>query len=224
VKRAEHSIPFLTDKLDFPPAHYANLDGLLAVGGDLSPKRLIKAYNNGIFPWFNDDSIILWWSPDPRMVLFPQELKISRSMQRTMHSGGFSISRNQQFAKVIESCARLPRNGQHGTWITPEMQKAYLELHRMGIAISYETWMDNNLVGGLYGIDLGHVFCGESMFHTETDASKFAFVHLVQDLRASGYKCIDCQVYNPHLASLGARELPRGEFLGYLKGDSERAR
>jgi leucyl/phenylalanyl-tRNA--protein transferase len=220
VKKSESKVYFLTESPVFPPAHLANSEGLLAVGGDLSPERLIAAYRQGIFPWFNDDSLILWWSPDPRMVLFPSNLKVSASMQRIIKSGKFRVSQNQAFEEVVRQCAIVRRKGQPGSWITPEMQKAYLKLHKLGFAKSYEVWERDKLVGGLYGIDLGHVFCGESMFHRVSNASKFAFVRLVEDLKVKGYALIDCQVYNPHLESLGAEEVPRDRFLEILKGNN----
>lgn len=191
------------------------------MGGDLSPERLLAAYSQGIFPWFNDDALILWWSPDPRMVLFPKMLNISRSMRRVLNSGRFRLSRNKAFDLVVAGCAGSPRSGQAGTWITAGMQEAYIELHRRGVANSYETWMGDELVGGIYGVDVGHVFCGESMFHSVSNASKFALIGMVHDLQARGYEMIDCQVFNPHLASLGAREIPRKEYLGYLKGNHQ---
>ncbi|MBT8179308.1 MAG: leucyl/phenylalanyl-tRNA--protein transferase, partial [Eudoraea sp.] len=160
--------------MEFPPIEHANAEGLLAVGGDLSVKRLMLAYSNGIFPWFNEDALILWWSPDPRMVLFPDKVKISKSMRRLIHADVFEIRVNTAFEEVIKHCAAVPRAGQRGTWITDEMTKAYLQLHHMGIAKSYEVWQDGKLVGGLYGVDLGHVFCGESMFSLVDNASKFA--------------------------------------------------
>lgn len=218
MKKVVNTIPFLSEKLVFPPVQEANSDGLLAVGGDLSPERLLCAYERGIFPWFNDDSLILWWSPDPRMVLLPDKLKVTSSMQAVLDSGRFSITKNLQFERVIKACATIPRKGQPGTWITPGMQAAYLDLHLRGIAKSYETWHNGKLVGGLYGIDLGHIFCGESMFHTESDASKFAFVKLVEDLKEAAYTLVDCQVYNTHLESLGAEEIPRAKFLEVLNG------
>ena len=158
MKKQKNSITFLTDKLEFPSIDNASSDGLIAVGGDLSPERLLLAYSKGIFPWFNEDSLILWWSPDPRMVLFPQKIKISRSMKKVLSGGHFRMTKNQCFEKVIENCAGIRRKGQEGTWITQAMKKAYLELHRRGYAVSYEVWEGNELVGGLYGIELEHVF------------------------------------------------------------------
>lgn len=208
----------LNHRLQFPNVDEADNDGLLAVGGDLSPERLMLAYRNGIFPWFNEDSLILWWSPDPRMVLFPEKVKISSSMQKVIRSGKFRLSWNTQFEKVIDACAVIKRKDQGGTWITPEMKKAYISLHELGFAKSVEVWEGDLLVGGLYGIDLGHVFCGESMFSRSSNASKFAFIHLVKTLGEQNYKLIDCQVYTAHLESLGAEEIPRKDFIEMLKG------
>jgi leucyl/phenylalanyl-tRNA--protein transferase len=207
----------LTHRLLFPNVENADDDGLLAVGGDLSPDRLLLAYMNGIFPWFNEDSMILWWSPDPRMVLFPNKIKISKSMQQLIKSGRFKTTWNTQFEKVVNACSIVKRKGQEGTWITPEMKGAYLKLHQMGIAKSMEVWENDELVGGLYGIDLGKVFCGESMFSKRSNASKFAFINLAQELEQKEYKLIDCQVYTDHLASLGAEEIPRQQFIKILK-------
>jgi leucyl/phenylalanyl-tRNA--protein transferase len=207
----------LTHRLLFPNVENADDDGLLAVGGDLSPDRLLLAYMNGIFPWFNEDSMILWWSPDPRMVLFPNKIKISKSMQRLIKSGRFKTTWNTQFEKVVNACSIVKRKGQEGTWITPEMKGAYLKLHQMGIAKSMEVWENDELVGGLYGIDLGKVFCGESMFSRRSNASKFAFINLAQELEQKEYKLIDCQVYTDHLASLGAEEISRQQFIKILK-------
>ena len=176
------------------------------------------AYRSGIFPWFSDDSLILWWSPDPRAVLFPHKLKVSRSMRQLLRKGRFRVTRNRSFTEVISHCARVGRKGQKGTWITERMQQAYEELHKLGHAISYEVWEDNNLVGGLYGIDLGGVFCGESMFSLVPNASKAAFIHLVGDLEGQNYRCVDCQVYSEHLGTLGAEEIPRAAFMKLLTG------
>lgn len=207
----------LNHRLLFPDVEKADEDGLLAVGGDLSPERLLLAYKNGIFPWFNEDSMILWWSPDPRMVLFPEKVKISKSMAQVMKSNKFRITWNTEFEKVINACSAIIRKGQHGTWITPEMKSAYLKLHQMGIAKSIEVWENDLLVGGLYGIDLGNVFCGESMFSSTSNASKFAFICLAKELQQKKYKLIDCQVYTAHLESLGAEEIPRKQFMAILK-------
>lgn len=219
MKKKNSKIYFLTDQLEFPPAENANEDGLLAVGGDLSPARLLLAYKSGIFPWFNEDSLILWWSPDPRMVLFPKKIKISKSMRQILSGKRFRLTRNRSFKEVIENCAEIERTGQKGTWITDKMKEGYLQLHHQGIARSYEVWEEGKLVGGLYGIDLGHVFCGESMFSKTSNASKYAFIHLARDLEEQDYKFIDCQVYNRHLESLGAEEIPRKEFLELLQAE-----
>lgn len=197
----------------FPHPHEADADGLLALGGDLSPERLLVAYSNGIFPWFNEDSPILWWSPDPRMVLFPSELIISRSLARTVRKGEFDITYDTAFERVITACATTPRPGQDGTWIVPEMVDAYIDLHCLGFAHSVEAWQDGELAGGLYGVAVGRAFFGESMFWRRSNASKVAFVHLVERLRAHGYHFIDCQQKTAHLASLGARPISRGDFL-----------
>mgnify|MGYP003664451705 CR=1 FL=1 len=210
---------FLLDhRLQFPNVENADDEGLLAFGGDLSPERLLLAYRNGIFPWFNEDSLILWWSPDPRMVLYPEKIKISNSMLQVIKSKRFRISWNTQFEKVIDACSAIKRKDQKGTWITPEMKSAYLRLHQMGIAKSIEVWENDLLVGGLYGIDLGSVFCGESMFSKTSNASKYAFICLAKDLQHKEYKLIDCQVYTAHLESLGAEEIPRKQFIKILKG------
>tara|TARA_R110002051_G_scaffold145817_1_gene218760 strand:- start:17620 stop:18252 length:633 start_codon:yes stop_codon:yes gene_type:complete len=208
---------FLSDALEFPSVESANSDGLLAAGGDLSPERVLLAYKNGIFPWFNEDSLVLWWSPDPRMVLFPEKIRISKSMRKVLHSKQFRLTKNTCFERVVEKCSKVKRMGQEGTWITPNMKKAYIRLHELGVARSYEVWEEDNLVGGLYGIDLGHIFCGESMFSTVSNASKFAFIHLAQELKLKNYKLIDCQVYTEHLERLGAEEITRKEFIEFLK-------
>ena len=212
---------FLTERLEFPPVSRANEEGLLAVGGDLSPERLILAYRNGIFPWFNEDSLILWWCPDPRMVLFPSKVRISKSMRKLINSDAFEVRINTVFEEVIDSCASIQRSGQEGTWITVQMKKAYMRLYELGVAKSYEIWQDDELVGGLYGVDLGHVFCGESMFSLVDNASKFALIKLAGELDKKGYSLIDCQLYTPHLESMGAEEIPRESFLKYLKGEDQ---
>ena len=212
---------FLSERLFFPPVETANAEGLLAVGGDLTPERLILAYQNGIFPWFNEDSLILWWSPNPRMVLFPEKIKISKSMRKVLKSNQFRWSKNTCFAKVIEYCSSVKREGQEGTWLTHNMKEAYLKLHASGFAHSYEVWENDILVGGLYGIDMGHVFCGESMFSTKSNASKFAFIKMVQELREKEYKLIDCQIHTSHLESLGAEEIPRKDFMKILYNEQE---
>lgn len=209
---------FLGPQDEFPPAETADSVGLLAFGGDLSAQRLMSAYNHGIFPWYDSSQPVLWWSPDPRMVLFPKNLRISKSMRQIIKKNVFEVTFNQEFPQVIKNCATAPREGQEGTWITPGMLKAYIELHHLGYAESVEVWQEQELVGGLYGIYLRdkNVFCGESMFTKKSNASKFGFIRLVQKLEAEGVTLIDCQIYTEHLASLGAEEIPRSEFLKYL--------
>ena len=210
----------LTEKLEFPNQNQATSEGLLAVGGDLSAERLLLAYQNGIFPWFNsDEDLILWWTPDPRFVLFPDRLKVSKSMAQVLRNKDFTVTVNKDFEAVITECSRAKRSGQAGTWITQEMIKAYTKLHQLGYAKSVEVWQNEKLVGGFYGIDLGNgVFCGESMFTKVSNASKVAFISFIQHTQ---YKIIDCQVYTKHLESLGAEEIGRDEFLSYLKGNSK---
>ncbi|NAS31284.1 leucyl/phenylalanyl-tRNA--protein transferase [Flavobacteriaceae bacterium R38] len=209
---------YLTNNIEFPPVHQATKEGIVAVGGDLSTDRLLLAYKSGIFPWFEEDSIILWWSPDPRMVLFPEKLKVSKSMKKILKKDIFKVTFNTCFEEVISNCAKIKRDGQEGTWITNEMKKAYCKLHEMGYAKSVEVWQNDELVGGLYGIDIPPVFCGESMFTKVDNASKIAFIHLVENLKEKDYKLIDCQVYTDHLSSLGAEEIPRDEFIKLLNG------
>ena len=206
-------IPWLRGNAPFPPVEKAlkSPNGLLCAGGDLSPQRLVDAYSRGIFPWFSEGDPILWWSPDPRMVLFPGELKVSRSLRRKVERGAFETRVDTAFEDVIAHCAE-PRAGQAGTWIVPEMVRAYTSLHELGFAHSVESWRDGELVGGLYGVSLGRVFFGESMFSREPDASKVALVRLVERLRLQGCELIDCQQATAHLASLGAREIRRKEF------------
>lgn len=207
-------IPLLTKYADFPPLEMALAEpnGLLAAGADLSPKRLLIAYRQGIFPWFNQGEPILWWSPDPRMILFPNELKISRSLKKTLKKGGYEIRIDSAFNQVMQACA-APRDGQTGTWIHPEMIAAYTALHKMGIAHSVETWIDGELMGGLYGIAQGKMFFGESMFSRASDTSKIAFVYLIKQLQQWNFGMVDCQMKTAHLASFGAREIPRKEFI-----------
>ena len=208
----------LSKEIEFPPVHLANEDGLLAIGGDLSIERLKLAYKSGIFPWYNQGEPIIWYSPDPRMVLFPSDLRISKSMKQVIRKKEFTITYNQHFSEVISNCKQIYRPSDLGeTWITDEMQRAYIKLHKKGIAKSVEVWKNRELVGGLYGVDLGTVFCGESMFSKESNASKLAFIYLTQKLEKKNYKVIDCQVYNPHLESLGAKEISRGDFLKFLE-------
>lgn len=207
----------LTEDLAFPPPEFAGNDGLLAVGGDLSVRRLLLAYSAGIFPWYCEGQPILWWSPDPRLVLLPEELKVSRSLGKTIRRNVFEITLDEAFREVIASCARVHREEQGETWITGEMIDAYNELYRLGFAHSVESRREGRLVGGLYGVALGGVFFGESMFSTEADSSKVAFHALVREIRLRGIELIDCQVSTRHLKSLGAREIPRAEFLYRLQ-------
>lgn len=210
---------YLTEDLWFPNPEQGPADSPLAIGGDLSPERLMLAYQSGIFPWFSDGEPLLWWSPDPRMVLFPDHLKVSKSLRKTIQKADFKITMNADFEGVIRACAGIKRNGQQGTWITDDMVAAYNELHEMGHAHSVEVWQDKELVGGLYGIDLPQfrVFCGESMFSKVSDASKVGFVFFVYTLLKRDYRLIDCQMYTDHLASLGALEMNRTVFLSYLQ-------
>ena len=211
-------IPWLRGNAPFPPVSKAlsSPNGLLCAGGDLSPVRILDAYAHGIFPWFSTGDPILWWSPDPRMVLFPEELKVSHSLRKALARGAYETRYDTAFRRVMEECAQ-PRDGQGGTWIVPEMIEAYTTLHERGHAHSVESWLDGELVGGLYGMALGKVFFGESMFARATDASKVALVRLVARLRTEDYRLIDCQQATGHLASLGAREIPREEFVQRLR-------
>lgn len=205
----------LDNELIFPPVQLAEPDGLLAVGGDLSAKRLLLAYRNGIFPWYEGDHI-LWWCPDPRFVLFPQELKVSKSMKQLLKQDAFEFTINKDFAGVISSCKTISRRNQSGTWITDEVKAAFTHLHELGYAHSAEVWRNGVLAGGLYGIRIGQLFFGESMFSRESNASKYAFIRYVDYLQREGVKLIDCQVYTPHLESLGARMVSRESFLESL--------
>lgn len=205
------------DDCFFPPADRANDDGLLAFGGDLSPQRLLVAYANGIFPWFNDGEPIMWWSLDPRLVIRPGEMRVSKSLRRTLKSGRFEVRIDANFRDVMLHCAQTPRKDQDGTWIVDEMVDAYCHLHELGVAHSFETYEDGALVGGLYGIAIGKAFFGESMFHTVADASKVAFHHLHQFLLQRDFQLIDCQQETNHLKSLGAYTIPRSEFLKEVK-------
>jgi len=204
---------WLTDKIEFPPYERTSSEGIIALGGDLSPERLMHAYYRGIFPWYSEEYPILWHCPPKRMVLFPEELKISKSMRKVLQKKSFTITENQAFKRVIHQCKTIKRKEETGTWITDDMERAYMKLHELGHAKSIEVWLENELIGGLYGIEMGNIFCGESMFSRVSNASKVAFIHLVQ---LKKYKLIDCQVYNDHLASLGAREITREEFLKAL--------
>lgn len=212
-------IPWLTEGEPFPPVEEALADpnGLLCAGGDLSPKRLLDAYRQGIFPWYSAGEPILWWSPNPRMVLFPAEFRVSRSLRRLLRSARCEVRLDSDFASVVRACAETPRAGQAGTWITREMQRAYGRLFELGIAHSVETWRDGRLIGGLYGLAIGGIFYGESMFSRASDASKIAAAHLARFLEEEGFGMIDCQMSTPHLASLGAREIPRARFLSSLR-------
>ena len=206
---------FLSDKIEFPDIQLADEDGLLAIGGDLSVDRLIHAYQNGIFPWYEEDQPILWWSPDPRFVLYPDKLKVSKSMKKVLKNQEFSITQNKAFRDVVIQCSKVKRKGQSSTWITPEMISSYCKLQEQGWAKSVEVWKDEVLVGGLYGVDLKNgVFCGESMFSSIDNASKAGFITLVKH---NQYQLIDCQIHTNHLESLGAEEIPRVEFLKFLK-------
>ena len=208
---------FALDKsLQFPPVELAESDGLLAIGGDLSVDRLLLAYRSGIFPWYEGDHI-LWWCPHPRFVLFPGNLKVSKSMQQVIKKNTFHFTINKAFQEVIHNCKQSKRKDQDGTWITNEVEKAYINLHRLGYAFSAEAWQDEKLVGGLYGIKIGKVFFGESMFSNVSNASKFAFISYVSQLEKEGIELIDCQVYTSHLESLGAAMIPREKFVGLLQ-------
>lgn len=205
----------LSSTLWFPPVDDAMEDGLLAMGGDVSVDRLLLAYRKGIFPWYDGDTP-LWWSPDPRFVLYPHKLKVSKSMELLIRKKAFRFSVNKDFPAVIRSCKELQRLGQDGTWITDELEMALIQLHKMGYAHSAEAWLEQELVGGLYGIRLGKLFFGESMFSKASNASKFAFIHFVQQLKKENVHLIDCQVYTTHLESLGAEMIPRKEFIAAL--------
>jgi leucyl/phenylalanyl-tRNA---protein transferase len=208
---------FALDKeLVFPPVHLAEPDGLLAIGADLSTERLLLAYRNGIFPWYEGEHI-LWWCPDPRFVLFPNELKIGKSIKPLLKKNEFAFTNNKAFSQVIHHCKETKRPGQQGTWITDEVEKAYCKMHELGYAHSAEVWKDDELVGGIYGIKLGKVFFGESMFSKESNASRFAFIKYVQQLKEEGIELIDCQVYTEYLESFGARMIERKEFIKYLQ-------
>lgn len=207
----------LDKRIVFPNPSLAEEDGLLAVGGDLSTERLLLAYRHGIFPWYNDDTPILWYSPHERFVLFPDELKISKSMRQVLRSGHFRVTYDQSFAEVIDACSTVSRKGQPGTWITADMKKAYIRLHKEGHAHSVEVWRDEELVGGLYGVQVGEVFCGESMFSKVSNASKVALISMCN---TGNYKLIDCQVYTEHLESMGARMTNRDEYLEILQNNA----
>jgi leucyl/phenylalanyl-tRNA--protein transferase len=207
----------LVDDLVFPPPDYADPSGLIAVGGDLSSERLLEAYRVGIFPWYSEDQPILWWSPDPRFILEPDEFKVSHSLKKTLQRKCFQVTFDRVFEEVIAACATVPREGQRGTWITPEMHDAYIKLHGLGYAHSVETWFGGKLVGGLYGVSLGKAFFGESMFHHKADASKVALAMLVEKLKSWSFHFIDSQMTTEHMISLGAKEIPRRIFLKRLQ-------
>jgi leucyl/phenylalanyl-tRNA--protein transferase len=207
----------LTDNLAFPPIESADESGFLAIGGDLSAERLLLAYRSGIFPWYSEEDPICWWSPDPRFVLFPGELKVSKSMQQVIKKKQFEFSTNKAFEAVISNCKNVYRPGQGGTWISEEMKTAYINLHQLGYAHSAEAWQGGELVGGLYGIRLGKLFFGESMFSLQSNASKFAFINYVQQLQQENVQLIDCQLHTPHLESLGARMIAREDFKRFLQ-------
>ena len=207
----------LTKEIVFPDVESADEDGLLAIGGDLSVERLLFAYQNGIFPWYNKDEPICWWSPNPRFVLFPDELKISKSMKSVFNKKEFSFTINKCFKEVMLNCKNISRKGQDGTWIHPAIVNAYTKLHKLGYAHSAEAWHNNELIGGLYGIRLGNIFFGESMFSKKTNASKFAFINFARQMQSENIALIDCQVYTSHLESLGARMIERKNFISILK-------
>ncbi len=211
------SYHFLREELVFPDVTLADEHGILALGGDLSPERLLLAYQSGIFPWYSQDEPIIWWSPDPRFVLYPTEIKISKSMRQLLKKQLFEVSFDQNFAEVIRQCSKIKREGQYGTWITEEMQAAYTTLHKLGYAHSVEVWKEGQLVGGLYGVSLGKCFFGESMFSYESNASKTGFITLVQKLITQDFKLIDCQVHTKHLESLGAVHISREKFIETIK-------
>jgi leucyl/phenylalanyl-tRNA---protein transferase len=206
----------LDKKLIFPPVHYAEPDGLLAIGGDLTVERLLLAYRSGIFPWYEEEHI-LWWCPDPRFILLPQELKVSKSMMALLKKNEFDFTIDRAFAKVIRQCKTTARPGQDGTWITDEVEKAFCKLHELGYAQSAEVWKDGELVGGLYGIRMGKIFFGESMFSNMNNASKYAFIKYTNYLSEQGIELIDCQVYTEHLQSLGAKMIERKDFIMRLR-------
>lgn len=205
---------WLTEKIAFPPYENTSREGIIALGGDLSVERLIFAYKKGIFPWFSEGDPIVWYCPKKRMVLFPDELIISKSMKKVIQKNQFHITENRAFEEVIRQCKMIRRKDELGTWITDEMEQAYIHLHKIGVAKSIEVWLDNQLVGGLYGMEMNQIFCGESMFSCVSNASKAAFIHLAT---SNKYALIDCQVYNKHLDSLGAREIDRKVFLELLE-------
>ena len=218
-KKLQHKkMKWLSSAIEFPPLNQANADGLLALGGDLSPERVFYAYQNGIFPWYESDQPLLWWAPDPRFVLYPDRLRISKSTKQLLKSHQFEITVNRDFKAVIEACANVKRNAQSGTWITNDMIETYCELHQRGIAKSVEVWQNKSLVGGLYGIELGDtIFCGESMFSHVSNASKIGFITFI---RNSNYTLIDCQLHTDYLESWGAEHISRSQFMEYIKRET----
>ena len=206
----------LGDDHIFPSPRSANEHGVVAYGGDLNPNRITQAYKQGIFPWFESDDNLLWWSPNPRMILYPEKIKISKSLKLVIKKNTFKVTFNKDFEEVIESCSNIKRLGQKGTWITSGLKESFLQLHEKGLAMSVEVWKDSKIVGGLYGLDLGHVFCGESMFSKSSNASKVALVYLSSELRKNNYKFIDCQIPTEHLKSMGGEEVSRDDFLKLL--------
>ena len=210
-------IPQLTKEIKFPPPHLATEEGLLAIGGDLKVERIMAAYHQGIFPWYSDETPIMWWNPDPRFVLYPSRLKISKSMKQVLRQKKFKITFDTAFREVVESCQKSPRSDQDGTWITNELIDAFEKIHELGAAHSVEVWQDGELVGGLYGLCIGRVYFGESMFTRVSNASKAGFITLVHEMSKRGIEMIDCQVYTSHLESLGAESISRDQFLGQLE-------
>lgn len=210
-------IPQLTKEIKFPPPHLATEEGLLAIGGDLRVERIMAAYHQGVFPWYSDETPIMWWNPDPRFVLYPSRLKISKSMKQVLRQNRFKITFDTAFREVMESCQKSPRSDQDGTWITNELIDAFEKIHELGAAHSVEVWQDGELVGGLYGLSIGRVYFGESMFTRVSNASKAGFITLVQEMSKRGIEMIDCQVYTSHLESLGAESISRDQFLGQLE-------
>ena len=217
MQSTHQSNPLPRKSFSFPPLHTASEEGLLAIGGDLDPERILHAYRNGIFPWYSEGSPILWWSPDPRCVLFPEHLVVSKSMKTMLRKNALEFSVNRAFDTVIKLCRSITRRNQDGTWITDDIVDAYSKLHKMGVAHSAEAWKDGTLVGGLYGLRIGSVFFGESMFSTVSNASKFAFIHYVHLIKNEGVRLIDCQTETEHLKSLGAECIERERFIAMLK-------
>ncbi len=207
----------LNSDIEFPAVENAGREGLLCIGGDLSPERLLLAYRNGIFPWYSEGDPICWWSPPERMVVFPRDYVAPKNLRNVLNRKLFTVTFNREFEKVIAGCRFSKRNGQDGTWLTQEMHEAYLEMHRLGHAKSVEVWQEDELVGGLYGMDMDGVFCGESMFSQVPNASKYAFAFLIEKLKLENYRLLDCQVHNHHLESLGAKTIPRKDFIQILR-------